>query len=90
MDKKQHLTAGQIAELADNITIPCQNRAAINKLFRKQDDSNLYPICNDFNVTERSIKRAQKFNRETGNNIQGLEYALWLEADMSEIVNNYI
>lgn len=66
------------------------NRTAINKIFRQYDESNLYPINGQFNVTERAIKNAQKFNRESGNNMAGLEYCLFLDNEISRIVNNQI
>lgn len=82
------LTAEQIAAQCDYIDNPRSNRAAINKLFRAQDDSHLWPINSRFNVTERAIKRAQWFNRETGNNMAGFEYALFLEEEQRRIVND--
>ena len=47
----------------------------INKLFRANDESDKWPICGRFNVTERAINRIRKRIR------QGLE--------ISDIVNNY-
>ena len=64
------------------------NRTAINKIFRKYDDSNLWPIKGRFNATDRAIRRAQKFNRETGRDMAGLEYCLFLESEISRIVNS--
>ena len=47
----------------------------INKLFRANDESDKWPICGRFNVTERAINRIRKRIR------QGLE--------ISDRVNNY-
>ena len=58
----------------------------INKIAREQDESNLFPINNQFNATERAIRkiRKQDINRA------GLEYALALDQEISDIVNNQI
>lgn len=66
------------------------NRAAINKIFRAHDESHLYPVRGRFDATERAIRRAQRFNRETGNDMAGLEYCLFLESEISNIVNEEI
>lgn len=63
------------------------NRAAINRAFRAADESHLWPISGRFNVTERAIRAVQRFMREGGYNLTGLEYALALDAELSRIVN---
>ena len=63
------------------------NTAAINKDFRAHDQSNLWPICGRFNATERAIRRARRFMGDYGA-IFGLEYALFLESEISRIVNS--
>lgn len=60
---------------------------AVNAAYRANDDSHLWPICNRFNVTERAIRRTRKIVRETGECDVNV-YALMLEDEMSEIVNN--
>jgi len=57
----------------------------INKLFREHDESHLFPICAEFNATERAIRRLRKFlgHGSTG----GIEYACMLDAEISNIVN---
>jgi len=83
----ERLTAEKIAKVCNDLSgSAC--RAAINKLYLEQDESQLWPINGRFNVTSRAIKKAQLFNRETGNNVNGLEYCYLLESIMSEIVNN--
>lgn len=82
------LTAEQIVEKAEKkSTTALGLRRVINKLFRKQDESGKWPIMGKFDVTERAIRRAKKFERD-GGSMDALEYALFLENDMSQIVNN--
>jgi hypothetical protein len=82
----QYLTAEQIAERAEKYDGRA-NRAAINKLYRKQDESHLYPISDRFNATERAIRRLQRYDRAGACINDGLEYAMALEAELSHIVN---
>lgn len=83
------LTAQRIAELAEEKARTDSNlaiRRQVNKMFRLQDDSSLWPINGRFNVTERAIRKARWFESQT--DIMGpLEYALFLEEEMSRIVN---
>ena len=58
----------------------------INKYFRKNDESDKWPICGKFNATERAIRKVRKFFSE----LQGLEYALELESEISRIVNREV
>jgi hypothetical protein len=60
----------------------------INALYREQDDSYKWPIRNHFNVTNRAIRHGWKFERESGCVMSGLEWAYFLECEMSYIVNN--
>jgi hypothetical protein len=77
------LTAEQIAKrTVDKEGIA--NIRAINKLYRMQDDSHLYPVNNRFNATERAIRRI----RRGGMAIYGLEYCCVLETEISDIVNS--
>ena len=80
------LTPYQIAERAERFD-GIQNRAEINRLFRKQDESHLYPICGRFDATERAIRRLQRLQREGLCIEDGLEYALALDETISNIVN---
>ena len=77
-------TAEQIAMKADHL-MGRSNRALINKLFRLQDDSHLYPINNAFNATDRAIQRAQRYPYY----LEGLEYAYFIENERTNIVNSY-
>ena len=61
------------------------SRRQINAIFRGRDDSNLWPICGRFNVTERAIRRVRRLY---GCELSGLEYYLTLENTISEIVND--
>lgn len=62
------------------------SKRQINKYFRKIDDSYKFPISGKFNATERAIRKVRKFFSE----LQGLEYALTLENEISRIVNKEI
>lgn len=84
---KPYLTADQIAKATEDKDGPANIRA-INKLYRAQDESNLYPIRGDFNVTERAIRKARLFTSQSGA-VYGLEYCYLLEGIMSNIVNSY-
>lgn len=81
------LTPEQIAEKAESFN-GVANRAAINRLFRAQDESDLYPIQGRFNATERAIRRLRKQAADGLCIGDGLEYALSLEAEISHIVNH--
>jgi hypothetical protein len=82
------LTPYQIANNADKFD-GLTNIKEINRLFRKQDESHLFPIRNKFNATERAIRRARAFQRDSGA-VYGLEYALLLDQMLSDIVNSAI
>lgn len=79
-------TAEQIAALTDEKD-GLANIRAINRLYRDQDESHLWPVRNRFNVIERAIRKARKFQRSSGA-IYGLEYCYVLENIISEIVNS--
>jgi hypothetical protein len=66
------------------------SKRAINKHFRTTDESNLWPICGKFNATERAIRRVRRFQSQTGTPIEGLEYWLALESEISAIVNKQV
>ena len=64
-----------------------QNIAAINKLFRAQDESHLWPIGGRFNATEKAIRNARKYR---GHGCDGLAYCLTLDNWISSIVNGEV
>ena len=80
------LTAEQIAEKTENKE-GIANIRAINKLYRDQDESHLWPIRNKFNVTDRAIRKARNFQKAAGG-VYGLEYCYLIDHIISEIVNN--
>jgi hypothetical protein len=80
-----YLTAEQIADCTKDLEGLAERRA-INKLYRAQDESHLWPILGRFNVTERAIQRVNKYERDAGA-VNGLEYCYMLESIVSEIVN---
>ena len=60
----------------------------INRHFRNEDESDKFPICGKFNVTERAIRRLRKQRREGLVLNEGLEYYLALETEIGRIVND--
>lgn len=83
------LTAEKIAIMTESLSGHAERRA-INKIYRTQDESHLWPICGRFNVTDRAIRRARKFERESGVALCGLEYCYSLESALSVIVNGTV
>lgn len=83
------LSPEQIAERAEKYDGRA-NITEINRLFRRQDESGLWPICGKFNATDRAIRQAQRFVRESGCPLYGLEYALFLDDALSRIVNGEV
>ena len=65
------------------------SKRAINKYHRSIDESNLWPICGKFNATERAIRRVRRLQAQVGP-LDGLEYWLALEGELSNIVNGAI
>ena len=82
----ERYTPEQIAKYADDLE-GVANIKAINKIFRDQDESNLWPISGKFNATERAIRKAREFQRAT-DAVYGLEYAYLIDSIISKIVNN--
>ena len=77
-----HFSAEEIAdfaEYADGI----QNIRVINKFYRCQDESHLWPINNKFNVTDRAIRKVRQMDCP----VSGLEYCYALEGEISRLVN---
>jgi len=60
----------------------------INKAMLAEDESHKWPIRNKFNATERAIKNVAQFAKEGCYNLQGMEYELALDAEITRIVNN--
>lgn len=80
------LSPKEIAKLCEDFN-GIEKIKAINKLFREQDESHLFPIRGRFNVTERAIRKAREYMRES-DAVYGYEYALLLDGIISDIVNN--
>jgi len=80
-------TAEQIADATED-KYGLANIRAINRIYRDQDESHLWPVRNRFNVTERAIRKAREFQRESGCAVYGLEYCYLLDGIMSKIVNS--
>ena len=60
----------------------------INKHFRNEDESDKFPICGKFNVTERAIRKIREYRRQGMEINDGLEYYLALEDEIGRIVND--
>ena len=86
--KDMRLTAEQIAGRAEHLD-GTANIAAINKLFRKQDESGLWPVKGRYNATERAIRRLRMLRAEM-DIAPGLEYALALDAEIGRVVNGAV
>jgi hypothetical protein len=75
--------------MLEPVNINEMTRKQIFKLFRKNDESHLWPISNKFNATERAIRQLKKFERDYGQ-LEGLELFLTLDSNISTIVNNKV
>ncbi len=62
----------------------------INKLFRQYDESHLWPVCNQFNATNRAIRRLRRNVLPHIGPTGGIEYAYMLDEEISQIVNTII
>jgi len=82
----KYLTPEQIASECDHLE-GIANIKAINALYRKQDESHLWPIMGRFNVTKSAIRKARQFQLNS-DVVYGLEYACLLDTIISEIVNH--
>jgi len=67
-----------------------KTRRQIFKEFREKDDSKLFPVCGKFNATERAIRRLYKFESAYGERLEGLHLELWLENEITNIVNSVL
>ena len=61
-------------------------RRIINRIFRNQDQSQLWPVNSRFSIVDRAIRRINKIERSNGA-FSNLEYALAIETEESKIVN---
>lgn len=83
----------QVARQYASATTPNYNdmtKEQINRLYRIRDESKKWPISGKFNATERAIRKVRTFCREGGYDLQGLEYALALDEELSRIVNGMV
>ena len=69
-------------------TLDLKSIRLINRIFRDNDDSDLYPIYGEFNVTERAIRFYRRVMLPANGPCSNLEYIYGLEGKISEIVNN--
>jgi len=75
------------AGIDDTDTVSNRSIRIVNKLFRENDSSNLWPIKNRFNATDRAIRKQRKMFQFSGP-ISIFEYILALEHEISNIVNS--
>jgi hypothetical protein len=80
-------TPEQIAALAESCSTPLASVRLINRLYRAQDESHLWPIRGRFNATERAIRRIRQHGCVDD---WGPGYVRALEAELSDIVNSEI
>ncbi len=62
--------------------------AEVNRLFRRHDESHLWPIQGRFNATERAIRRVRNNILRHIGSTGGCEYAAILDAEIGQIVNS--
>lgn len=60
----------------------------INRLFRQNDESHLWPVQNRFNATERAIRRLRRNVLPHMGPVGGIEYACMLDSEIRKIVNS--
>lgn len=80
------LTAEQINNQTSHIESPEAQVEAMKAIFLEKDDSSLYPINGRFNATERAFNNIALLEEANGP-LYGLEFALSVEHEISEIVN---
>jgi len=68
--------------------ITTKEKRLINKTFRDNDQSHLFPVFNQFNVAERAIRKAREIARNNGDYSSAYEYELTLDNIASTIVNS--
>lgn len=66
-----------------------QHRERVFALFRKYDESHLWPIKGKFNATNKAIHRVRKYEKSCGT-VLGLELCLMIDEQISQIVNGVI
>ncbi len=75
---------------AEQIDKASTSKRQIRKMYRAQDESNLWPINGRFNATNLAIRQADKFERESGCALEWLEYCYFIEERISTIVNGEV
>ena len=62
----------------------------INKLFKQYDESHLWPVCNQFDATQKAIDRLNSEILPHMGPTGGIEYAYMLDQEVSQIVNSIV
>lgn len=67
-----------------------KHKIAINKMLRAIDDSHLWPICNQFNTTNKAIRLYQRICNQYNQELSDCVYSYHaiIESFISEIVND--
>jgi len=68
------------------------SRRKIFKLFRENEKTEMYkfPIFDKFNPATRAIQHLWKFEKQGGHYLEGLELFLFLNNEISNIVNSQV
>jgi hypothetical protein len=66
------------------------NRGQIFNHYRDMDESGLFPVNGSFNATDRAINRLYRFEALSGYYLEGLELCLYLDSEISQIVNSIL
>ena len=88
MDNTEFYLLAQATALAAAAYIGA-SASAINRVFRAQDESHLYPFCGRFNATERAIRKVRRQFAEAGLRCEGLDYANAIEATLTHLTAEY-
>lgn len=75
--------------ISDLDTVSLKSIRLINKIFRENDDSHLYPILGEFNATERAIRWYRREYFRANGPCMNIEYIYGIEGTISDIVNKY-
>jgi len=85
MANQEFYLLAQAAALAAAAYVGTRNTRVINRHFRAQDESHLYPISGRFNATERAIRKVRREFAECGIPRTGIEYAEAVDAHLDNI-----
>lgn len=73
--------------MSDTNELNSRSLRIINKIFRKHDNSSLWPICGRFSATDCAIRWYSRIYHNANGYNTAYEYMLGLERKISDIVN---